>query len=83
MSFLDSVPDNLIISEKDNDKGWQIFARYFGQFEGPKPSDDEMELAEILIEAGYIHQRTRVWPTFGESVEHYNERHEAAARRGK
>jgi hypothetical protein len=78
MTILDSIPDNLVISEKDNDKGWTIFVRQFGIGDGPEPSEDELELADILIEAGYIQQRTRVWPTFGEAIEHWNQRHERA-----
>ena len=78
MSILDSIPDNLVITAKDNDKGWKMFVRLFGIGDGPKPTDDEIELADILIEAGYIHQRTHVWPTFGEAIEHWNKRHESA-----
>ena len=54
------------VTEGDVDEGWKLFARRFGIGDGPEPTDEEIFVADILIDAGDIHRKTGEFPTVGE-----------------
>jgi hypothetical protein len=78
-----SIPDNLVTTPAMESEGWRLFALSFGIGEGPKPTDEQLQLADVVIEAGAMHRQSGRWPTIAEASEHLSERYEAAARRGK
>jgi arylsulfatase A-like enzyme len=61
-----NVPNNYRITDEDNSRGYKLFVRQFGIGDGPEPTDDELYLADILIDAGYMQHATGKWPTVGE-----------------
>jgi hypothetical protein len=77
-----SIPDNLVITPEMENEGWRLFALSYGIGDGPKPSGEQLELADVVIEGGDMHRRSGRWPTIAEASEHLNERHDAATRRG-
>jgi hypothetical protein len=82
MSILD-IPDNFIISEKQVNEGWRLFARSYGIGDGPKPTDEQLELADVLMHAGEMHRTTNVWPTFSQATENLNEKWDRRLNRQK
>jgi hypothetical protein len=71
MSILD-IPDNFVITQQQVNEGWRLFGLSCGNGEGPKPTEEQLELADILMHAGEMHRTTNVWPTFSQTVEHWN-----------
>jgi hypothetical protein len=61
-----NIPDNYRVTPEDNDRGFKIFVRQFGIGDGPEPTADELYVADILIDAGYIQHATGKWPTVRE-----------------
>ena len=78
MSTLDSIPSNYRITAEDEARGYKIFSRYYGVGDGPEPTLDEVDLAEILMDAGEMHRITGKWPTVTEVL---SKRHKDAAER--
>ncbi len=66
MSILESIPSTYRITDEDNSRGYKIFVRQFGIGDGPEPTEEELYVADILIDAGHIHRKTGQWPTVGE-----------------
>jgi hypothetical protein len=54
------------ITQEDEARGYKIFSRYYGVGDGPVPTLDKVDLAEILMDAGEMHRKTGQWPTVGE-----------------
>ena len=64
--MLDSLPAKYRVTPEDVDRGYKMFVRYYGIGDGPEPTLDEVDLAEILIDAGNMQRRTGKWPTIKE-----------------
>jgi hypothetical protein len=63
---VNSVPDNLVITPVMENEGWRLF--------GPKPTDEQLQLADVVIEGGDMHRRSGRWPTIAEASEHLDAR---------
>jgi hypothetical protein len=62
----DCIPLNYRITDEDNTKAYKIFVRQFGIGDGPEPTEEELYVADIMIDAGHIQHSTGKWPTVGE-----------------
>jgi hypothetical protein len=71
---INSIPDNLVITPAMEGEGWRLFARSYGIGEGPAPSAEQLELADILMHAGEMHRTTNVWPTFSQATENLSDK---------
>ena len=60
------LPSDYRITAEDEARGYKIFSRYYGVGDGPEPTLDEVDLAEILMDAGLMHRKTGQWPTVQE-----------------
>jgi hypothetical protein len=63
---LSSIPSTYRITSEDVDKGYKIFVRDYGIGDGPEPTSEDIYLAEILMDAGYMHHDTGKWPTIAD-----------------
>src|SRR5260370_14213012 len=70
-SNLSSIPCTYRITAEDEDRGYKIFVRDYGIGDGPERTDEEIQLADILIDAGHMQRKTGVWPTVGEVLAHW------------
>jgi hypothetical protein len=83
MSTLDRIPSNYRITDEDNTKAYKIFVRQFGIGDGPEPTEEELYVAEIMIDAGYMHHDTGKWPTVREVLAQWQRDAEKRERRRK
>ena len=60
------LPSDYRVTSEDEARGYKIFSRYYGVGDGPVPTLDEVDLAEILMDAGEMHRITGKWPTVTE-----------------
>ncbi len=65
-SNFSSIPSTYRITSEDEDRGYKIFVRQYGIGDGPEPTAEEIQLSDILIDAGHMQRKTGVWPTVGE-----------------
>ena len=63
-----SIPSNYRVTPEDVDRGWKLFARSFGVGDGPEPTEEELYIAHVLMDAGHIYRKTGKWPTVKEVV---------------
>jgi hypothetical protein len=66
MNSLDSISSTYRITDEDNSKAYKLFVRQFGIGDGPEPTEEELYLADIMIDAGYIQNSTGKWPTIAQ-----------------
>jgi hypothetical protein len=67
------LPLNYRITAKDAERGHKIIARYFVPLGEPEPTEDEVRLAELLLDGEELHRHTGKWPTVGEVLTHWKQ----------
>jgi hypothetical protein len=73
------LPLEYRITLKDMDSGWKLMGKYFAD---EKVTEDEMYLADLLVDAPYIYQKTGKRPTVAEVHAHWKqEAHEREQKR--
>jgi hypothetical protein len=57
------IPDSYRVTEKDCHEAWALFANHDAYL---ALTNDQIAMVDALIKAGYMKNKSGVWPTLGE-----------------